>query len=112
MADSKKETVSLATKARVERQFQGKTEGTDVNLDIHTFVTEPAKVFMDLAVTINLGNYESAKISVGISVPCYKEEVDAAYDYAKNWISDRLQQEVAEVNASKSKQGKASNTAF
>lgn len=40
--------------------------------------------------TINLGNYESAKISVGITVPCNKDEINETYDFATDWVSQKL----------------------
>ena len=37
---------------------------------VHKFETEPATVSVDYALTMNLGNYESARISVSVTVPC------------------------------------------
>jgi hypothetical protein len=69
----------------------------DAILRIMKFVTTPAVVNLEMGVTLNLGQFESARITVGVSVPCYKEEVDQAYAYAKTWITERLQAEVKEV---------------
>jgi hypothetical protein len=41
--------------------------------------------------TVNLGNYESAKIQVSLTVPCTKETLDDAYEFASSWVSERLE---------------------
>ena len=47
--------------------------------------------------TVNLGNYESAKISVGITVPCTKEDINDTYDFATNWVSEKITEAVKDV---------------
>jgi hypothetical protein len=93
----------LSTQAFVTRQFRvsgkdvGEAEQTDEVLEIHKFATQPANVQVEMGMTINLGNYESAKISVCLSVPCYKEEADAAFEYAKRWVEAKTLEEAAEA---------------
>ncbi len=95
------------TSAVVSKQyFQGKTPTTDQEtkneqLKVGLFVTEPAKVSVSQGLTLNLGNYESARIEVSIAVPCYREEVDDAYRYAISWVEDRLSTEVSSVRKNK-----------
>ena len=45
--------------------------------------------------TLNLGNYESAKIGVSITVPCDKESLNDAYTYATEWVSAKIEEAVA-----------------
>lgn len=66
-------------------------------ISVQTFVTEPAKVQVELGLTLNVGNYQSARITIGLVLPCYKEEADAAFQYAKDWVGERAQQEADEV---------------
>jgi hypothetical protein len=40
--------------------------------------------------TVNLGNYESARVDVAIRVPCTKVELEDAYDWATSWVSDKI----------------------
>jgi hypothetical protein len=47
--------------------------------------------------TLNIGNYESARIDVRISLPCYREETDDAFSFAKKWTEDRIQTEVKAI---------------
>ena len=44
--------------------------------------------------TINLGNYESARIEVGVTVPCSPQTMNEAYNFALEWAGERLQKEV------------------
>lgn len=93
----------LATQAFVTRQFavSGKDVGdpssADETLAIQRFVTEPARVSVEMGMTVNLGNYESARITVALSVPCYYEERDQAYEYAKRWVEKRTVEEAKEA---------------
>jgi hypothetical protein len=69
---------------------------------VHRFVTEPARVEVQMGLTINLGNYESARVSVGVVVPCYREEIEDAYQFAHGWAEKRVQAEVDDIrNAAK-----------
>lgn len=70
----------------------GDSQDEDV-IAVHKFQTETARVTVDYALTINLGNYESAKIGVSVSVPCYVEEMSDAYEFAQAWAEERLSQE-------------------
>jgi hypothetical protein len=91
-----------ATQAFVTKQFvlnkkAGVEQVTEETLAVHRFATEPAKIEVSLGLTLNLGNYESARLSVGMTVPCYKEESDDAFNWAKDWISERLKVEVKNI---------------
>jgi len=89
---------------RVDRQFGERGSGTiqketseEGTLEVHKFVTDPARVNVDFGFTVNMGNYEFVRIDVGISVPCYKEEADEAYEHAKEWASSRVKEEIADA---------------
>lgn len=51
-------------------------------LEVQTFETEPAFVRANFGLTINLGNYESARVDTSVTLPCYVEEIDEAYKKA------------------------------
>lgn len=42
--------------------------------------------------TINLGNYESAKINVSLRMPCSAATLDDTYEFASNWVSARVEE--------------------
>lgn len=93
------DTISLPTRVSVTRQFRkdrvdvGAPEQSDEVLEIHQFVTEPAQVKVALGMTVNLGNFEFVRADVSMTVPCYKEEADAAFEYARAWVEKRTLEE-------------------
>lgn len=61
------------------------------------FDTPPCNVGHSLTYTKNLGNYESLKVEVRISMPCKVEEIDQVFAIEKNWVDTKLAELVAEV---------------
>jgi hypothetical protein len=106
LADGSIVEVQLS-RAFVTRQFKTadkvKTEENEEVLEVHRFVTEPAKVGLEYGITLNLGGYESARVSVLVQMPCYREEVDAAYDHAKQWAEKRIKSEIDEIRGKSTK---------
>jgi hypothetical protein len=47
--------------------------------------------------TINLGNYESARIGAMLRVPTTKDELDSAYTWCTQWISGKLDAAIADA---------------
>lgn len=43
---------------------------------------------------MNLGNYETARVGVSITVPCDKESLEDAYNYATQWVSEKIEEAV------------------
>ena len=96
------------TTITVTKQFKlqsGEAEASPISetIEVTKFDTEPAKVHVGFGLTINLGNYESARLDVSIEVPCYKEQADDAYVAAKAWVEARVQEEVAEIKSGTAK---------
>ena len=62
----------------------------------------PAYVSVSMGVTRNVGNYESVKIHVGITLPCAptSDDIDATYNEAKGWVDARVEQINQEVTDS------------
>lgn len=75
----------------------GAMEGQTETLEVRTFAAPPAQVELGYGLTLNIGNYESARVDVKISVPCYREETDAAYEWARGWAEERMRREVNEI---------------
>ncbi len=67
------------------------------HIEIRPFATVPAKVTVKLGRTISLGNYEFAKIDVGIEMPAYREEVREVYEQLFPMVADLLSAEVNKV---------------
>jgi hypothetical protein len=103
MSDSKvvESMVTVRKQFRVAGKDVGEIEESDTVMDVHKFVTEPAKISFELGVTMNMGDYESAKISVGVSIPCYKEEMREAYAYARQIAESVIADEKGKIKGSK-----------
>ena len=95
------------TVAFVQRQyFEGKEPLTALDvknetLQVHRFLTEPAKVSVSMGLTLNLGNFQTARLDISLLVPCYREEVEGAYAYAREWVETRVNAEAEAVRTSK-----------
>ena len=84
----------------VRRQIGDKDaaiEEEEKAIEVHKFITEPAKIHFEVGVTMNMGNYESARINVGVTVPCYQEELGEAYKYARGWVERIIAKEKAAI---------------
>jgi hypothetical protein len=74
--------------------FKNAEEIEHVEKDIHIFETEPAYVRVAAGQTINMGDYESLRIDVSVSMPCYVEMVNETQKECADWVADRLADEV------------------
>jgi hypothetical protein len=77
-------------------------EGEDEQREVHVFQSEPSSVSIAKGLTVNLGNYESARVDVKIIMPCYPEEWKEVYDLVDNAVDERL---VAEQEALRALKG-------
>lgn len=85
----------------VERIFPlGNTTFEEQHLETRVFATEPAKVRAEASRTINLGNFESLRIAVGVELPCYVEEVAQGMHEASAMVADFMNREEAAVKQS------------
>jgi len=95
----------LPTQLVISRTFKsqnGEQNQTDEEVvAVHVFQTASAKVRVSMGLTVNLGNFESARCEVGVEIPCYREEIDDATHFARDYCEARLQQEVQAVQAKK-----------
>jgi hypothetical protein len=58
------------------------------------FPTNGMKVTIEGSHTVNLGNYESARIGVSLTIPCSPENLEEAYAWGLDWCGKRIQKEV------------------
>ena len=101
-AEPEKKAAHLAPMTAVVTRTFGKIglpESKEEPLEVRTFITPPAHIELGYGLTLNIGNYESARVDVKLNVPCYREEVDEAYEWARKWAEDRVRREVKEVRA-------------
>lgn len=54
---------------------------------------EPAFVRVSVGSTYNLGNFESLRIDVSVTMPCRVEDIDKTYLTASEYCAEKLQEE-------------------
>ena len=57
----------------------------------------PARATMALGLTVNLGNYESARVDIGGDVPCSPDEMGANHAKLKTYLTEGIQAECREI---------------
>lgn len=60
---------------------------------------EAARISVTLGLTLNLGDYESAKVSVTATLPCCVEELEEAFEAARDFAGQKLIEEKKKVDA-------------
>jgi len=68
--------------------------------ETRSFPDDTPPIYLDvrLGLTKNLGDYESARMDVGVSVACLPEEVPEYFAKAKKWITGQLSKEVRKID--------------
>jgi len=74
------------------------TEERDELLQVQTFATEPALVHVSVGVTKNLGDFNSLKLSIGVTKPCYPEEIAETQKDVQTFIEQQIKKEVKSLN--------------
>lgn len=72
----------------------GKESARQERMNVRKFLVEPAYVRVNAGMTKNMGNYESLRIDVSLTVPCYTEEVDRVFPRVAERVSVFLQEEL------------------
>lgn len=57
----------------------------------------PAYLNISAGMTKNLGDFNSARVSISITYPCVPDDIEESYEKLKNWIDSRLIKEIAEL---------------
>jgi hypothetical protein len=81
----------------VRKTMFGKEEVSNERVRIRPFVSNPANISIKAGITINLGNYESGRVDVMLSMPCYPEEINEVYEDVKSWVDSRIEHEKNEI---------------
>lgn len=63
---------------------------------VHRFITEPAHVTVKAGMTrsLGVGTYEFLRVDVGVSIPCYKEQIGEQTKEAADMVADLLDDEM------------------
>jgi hypothetical protein len=90
----------ITTHVTKEKATKGVTHPSDIQESaiLHPGVfTDGTKVTVEGGRTLNLGNYESARIGVTITVPCDKGSIEESYQWATDWVSKKIEDAVKEA---------------
>jgi len=94
MTEEKSKELEIEVKdaiMEVRKTMFGKEEVSNERIRIRPFVSTPATVSVKAGFTKNLGNYESARVDIMLTMPCYPEEIDDIYEDVKNWVDSRIE---------------------
>jgi hypothetical protein len=97
---TKKNVASHAARGKlwVTKHYPGADEQTDEQeFSVHDFEVEPAWVKAGYGLTINLGNYESARCDVGVTLPTYVEEIPAAFEEAWKLAKAEIKEQTKDI---------------
>lgn len=73
-------------------QKKGEQEPAQTEIPVHKAVVEGGcKVGCGGSRTVNLGNFESVKVSVWLEMPCAKDTVAETFDYVSEWVGKQLE---------------------
>lgn len=78
----------------VTKTVMKKTSTKVEKIKVRPFVTEPAYVHVKFGAWINTGDFSGVKADVGVTLPCYKEEIVDAFEQASKMADERLDQEI------------------
>ena len=53
---------------------------------VKTFAVEPAHVRVNKGFTANMGDYESLRVDVSVTIPCYAEEIEEVVQEAADKV--------------------------
>jgi hypothetical protein len=79
----------------------GKDESSDgepETIEVHKFATNPAIVSVSYPVKLSKA-YQTVGITVGVSLPCYVEEIPQAFERANNLVIERMKIEMPKIKA-------------
>jgi len=103
IVDQVRETVQTSYKSPDDKEMK-EIKNEVNNIETRFFDENPIRIFVDYSHTIPMRPYESAKISVGLSIPIGKQidesirtKIDEVYQYASKYIEDKMGKEVAEI---------------
>jgi hypothetical protein len=83
--------ISVKNKDKTEQETVEKV-GDDV-----LFEDPPCNVGVTAGMTINLGDYNSAKVQVSIHIPCKHEEIEEAYEFGRDWVEGKVTELVEQI---------------
>jgi len=93
-----KQTSVTSTQRKDKGQVIHEEESHDSEI-LSESILNPAHVTVGGSFTKNLGNYESVKITVQLTRPCFdeEEEIERVYAEATEWVGGKIDEQVEQV---------------
>jgi hypothetical protein len=89
---------SVATSKKEDGEYVlHKTEAEEISKPQVFPEKEMLKITINCGKTINLGNYESARVDISITVPTTKDSLEDAYEFATSWVDNKMAEAVEGV---------------
>ena len=90
------------TSGKVEKNIAGvqSSDSIPVASGVQSVATPTANVGLTVALTKNLGNYESCKFSVSLHMPCLpiEEDIEDTFAAVKAWVDAKTTEILNEIN--------------
>lgn len=100
MAAKKAKVTEKEGRISVTRTYLDQTIEKKERIKIRPFVTDTATVSVKYGATLSMGDYQSARIDVMVSVPAYVEEIMEVYPQVKSLVDALVEQEVEALGGS------------
>ena len=81
-------------KVIVTSTYGGEERSRNEKISVRRFRVEPAYVRVNVGMTKNMGNYESLRVDVSLTIPCYTEEIDKVFAMAADKASTFMGEEL------------------
>jgi hypothetical protein len=92
--EGKPDLLSTEETLIVTSVYGGEERNRTEKLNVRKFIVEPAYVRVNAGMTKNMGNYESLRIDVSLTVPCYTEEIEKVFHSVADRVSVFLEEEM------------------
>lgn len=81
----------------VKNKDKSEQESVEKVGDDNLFEEPPCNVGITAGMTINLGDYNSAKVQVSIHIPCKPEDIEEAYEFGRDWVEGKVTELVEQI---------------
>lgn len=91
------EPLKIRTSKTIRLSGQPESSSSDEELiEVHKFVTKPAVASVSIPLKMTM-DYQSIGIEIGVSLPCYAEEIDAGIEKAYEIAFNRITAKIPEI---------------
>lgn len=88
--------VTIRTSRTVKLKNKKESDSTDETIEVHKFVTEPAVASVSIPLKMTK-EFQSIGIEIGVSIPCYTEELDSGIEKAFEMAFERIAIKIPEI---------------